>query len=658
MLRDPSLKPIAVSVAAKLHKRLHYDAAQEVADFCKISVKFSAKTAPEKYEPLLQNFLHTLLERGGMAEAAQMLWTPNQFTSEPQSVQDVWGLFDTSDMGLIMGAAKMGKSFSMGARLFLEWIRDPEWTSIRVLGPSENHLEQNLFSHIVALHSHATLPMPGSIGDLFIGLDRRDQLSSIRGVVIPKGTSKKAGKLQGSHRRPRPNPHPLFGPLSRMFLFIDEIENVPNGVWLDVDNVLSEIEEQRVGQSDLANSGFKIFGAYNPTNASDEVAKRAEPPFGYADLDEDKHFRWKSKRGWDVLRIDGERCENVLAKRIIFPGLQTCAGLEKIAQNAGGRTASGYRTMGRGMYPSQGLDATVIPPGMLAKWVGEFIWTGEPISVGATDLALEGGDPAIYTLGAFGLASGIKWPPSLDHPKGHTVMFKDRNGAVTPRWGLQALKQFALQPGETVSMKNSVLVVNRKAGVRGEYYACDRTGHGAGVADLLRYEWSQSIHDVNYSEGSGEEKIMLEDSKNCHDAFERMFSVLWFATRAWGEFNYLLLHPSMDMSKLGQQLTLRRFQMSAGKSKVESKKDYKSRGFESPNEADSLTLLVHAARKGSGLVLSMRGDSVAGPDDGQDDDWPTPGMRNGVMIDESNRSQWLNPDAEDQDLRDIYNAIL
>jgi hypothetical protein len=656
MLRDGKLKTLAAFVAENLHRRQFVPAAQAVAEFSKAPLKISEKSPPGKYIPLLQTFLHTLLENGGMAEAAQMLWTPNQFTPVPQSVQDVWGLFETSDMGLIMGAAKMGKSFSMGARLFLEWVRDPEWTSIRVLGPSENHLEQNLFSHLVSLHTHATLPMPGAVGDLFIGLDRRDQLSSIRGVVIPKGNSKKSGRLQGSHRRPRPVPHPVFGPLSRMFLFIDEIENVPNGIWLDVDNVLSEIEELRAGELSLANSGFKIFGAYNPTNSADEVAKRAKPVFGYAELDEDVHFRWKSERGWDVLRIDGERCENVIEKRIIYPGLQTVAGLEKIAQNAGGRTAAGYRTMGRGMYPSQGLEATVIPAGMLPKWVGEYIWFQDPQPVGSTDLALEGGDPAIYTIGKWGLASGIKFPPSLDFPNGRTVMFRDKNGNVSPRFGLQAVRQFALPPSETVGMKNSVLDTNRKAGVRGEYYACDRTGHGAGVADLLRYEWSSSIHDVNYSEGASEDKIMQEDSKTCKEAYERMFSELWFRTRAWGEFQYLLIHPSMDLSKLGQQLTLRRFQVAAGRSKVESKKDYKSRGFESPNEADSLTLLVHAAAKGSRASLSMRGDSSASPDD-LDDDWPTPGMKNGVMIDESNRSDWLDGEVRGQDLTSQFEIL-
>lgn len=656
MLAEGPLKKLSADVAALLHAKNYGVAAQAVAEFSKISVKFNEKSAPDRCYPVLQTFLHTLLQKGGMAEAAQLLWTPNQFTPRPQSVKEVWNLFETSDMGLIMGAAKMGKSFSMGARLFLEWIRDPEWTSIRVLGPSENHLEQNLFSHLVSLHSHATLPMPGAVGDLFIGLDRRDQISSIRGVVIPKGTSKKAGRLQGSHRRPRPAPHPVFGPLSRMFLFIDEIENVPNGIWLDVDNVLSEIEQRDDGNPDLSNSGFKIFGAYNPTNSADEVAKRAEPPFGYSELDEEKHFRWRSKRGWDVLRIDGERCENVIEGKIIYPGLQTVAGLETIAKNAGGRQAPGYRTMGRGMYPSQGLEATVIPAGMLPKWVGEFIWYNEPDAVGSTDLALEGGDPAIHTLGKFGLASGIKFPPTLDHPNGRTVMFKDRNGHVTPRYGLQAFRQFSLPPAETRGMTNSVLDVNRKSGTKGQFYACDRTGHGAGVADLLKYEWSSAIHDVNYSQGSSKDKIMQEDSKTCEEQYERMFSELWFRTRAWGEFQFLLLHPSMDLSKLGQQLTLRRFQVSGGKSKVESKKDYKSRGFESPNEADSLTLLVHAAAKGSGVSLSMRGESST-PSDNLDDDWPMAGMQNGVMIDPTNQSDYLNEDVRDRDLRESFEIL-
>lgn len=631
---DPLHRQLAQLIAPMLHNGEQCEAARYVVDCFGMSLKLTKNSHPGKFIPVLQSFLHYLMEHEGMPEAAHLLWPNNLFTYEPNSVKSVWELFDTSSRGLIMGAAKMGKSFSMGVRFFLEWVRDPEYTTLRVLGPSEDHLEQNLFSHLVSLHKAASLPMPGEIGELFIGLDRREQMSSIKGVVIPKGNTKKAGRLQGGHRRPRKIAHPIFGPLSRMFIFLDEIENIPNGVWLDIDNVLSEIEK--------GVEGFKIFGAYNPTNPTDEVGKRAEPPFGWAEVDEDKHFKWKSIRGWDVIRLDGELCENVIEGRIIFPGLQTREGLEAIAQGAGGRNAPGYRTMGRGMYPSMGVEATVIPAGMLPKMRGEFIWYDPPQPVSSIDLALEGKDEAVYTLGKFGKATGIKYAPSLEYPEGQTVMFKDRSNQPTLRWGLQADQQFVLPKAETVGMKQAVLSMNRKAGVRPEFFACDRTGHGAGVADLLKYEWSSTIHDVNYSESAGDEKLMQEDTKVCKELYERMYSVLWFATRQWAEFGYFVINPKMDLSKLTQQLTNRRFKTNAGKAKVESKRDYESRGFGSPNDADSLTLLVHAARKGSGLVLSRRGELPDAPGGMPEDDWPGEQYPGGARIAESDRTDFLD----------------
>lgn len=642
MALDSRGKAFSAEVARLLHRQEIIEAGACVADRCEIKLTKREAQNETKVNGILIDYLHVVIESGGLIEAAQMLWTETQFNPNPTSTAQVWKLFDEADTGLIMGAAKMSKSFSMGVRLFLEWIRDPEFTSIRVLGPSEDHLAENLFSHLVSLHQHATLPMPGSVGDLFIGLNRRDQLSSIRGVVIPKGSTKKAGRLQGGHRRPRPKPHPIFGPLSRLFIFLDEIENIPLGVWKDVDNVLSEIEK--------GGQGFKVFGAYNPTNPTDEVGKRAEPPFGWHDLDEDVHFRWKSTRGWDVLRLDGERCENVLLDKVVFPGLQTRDGLERIAQNAGGRTAPGYRTMGRGMYPSVGIEATIIPPGMLDKWRGEYVWFQEPQPVSATDLALEGTDGAIHTIGSWGLASGVKYPPSLEFPNGHTVMFKDARGTVTPRWGLQANKQFVLPKGDTITMKNAILDMNRKSGTKPEFYACDRSGNGAGTADLIKYEWSSIIHDVNYSEGASDSKIMQEDTKTCKEEYDRIFTELWFALRAWGEFGYFLLHPSLDMTELTQQLTQRRFFSKGSRKQIEAKKDYKSRGFKSPGEADSLTLLVHAARKGSGVIPSMRGGAADTSGMADDDDMGNAMYPGGVRIDASNRSDYLDlsPDESNQ----------
>jgi hypothetical protein len=521
----------------------------------------------------------------------------------------------------------------MGVRLFLEWLRDPDYTALKVIGPSKEHLEANLFSHLVDLHDNASIPLPGKVGELWIGMDRRQQLGSIKGIVVPVGRAKKAARLQGTKRKPRPTPHKEFGDLSRLFIFLDEIENVPGGIWSDIDNVMSNVNE-------LGIQGFKIFGAYNPTNQEDEVGKRAEPVKGWANLDPEKDFRWTSKRGWEVLRLDGEKSENVVANRTVYPGLQTRAGLDQIARNSGGFQSAGYYSMGRGLYPPQGIALTVIPPGMVHKARGEFIWFDTPKAVGGLDLALEGGASAVYTLGKLGLASGVKYSPTLKHPKGETVMFKDKEGRIVPRWGLQADNQFKLEKGDTPKMAAQGIKTSQRAAVAGRLFACDRTGHGAGAADLMRNDWSGEIHDINYSQSPNDKKIMAEDTQTAKEEYPRIDSELWFGLRKWLEFGYFILGPNFEITEVVQQLTQRQYSTKGGKTCVESKKDYKGRGHVSPDEADSLTLFVYAARIGEGITPSMVGEGAEMPAGGDQDDWPG-SYPNGVRLDPTSRTDYL-----------------
>jgi hypothetical protein len=562
-----------------------------------------------------------------MVEAAQLLWSPSQFNPNPQFTKSVWSLFDKTSTGLILGAASCGKSYGMGVRLFLEWLRDPLWTTIRLIGPSEDHLETNLFSHLVSLHEQSSLPLPGEIGSLFIGLNRRNLVSSIKGLVIPVGRVKKAGRLQGTKRKPRTKPHPVFGELSRLFVFLDEIENVPAGVWSDIDNVLSNLDQE---QSD----GLKIFGAYNPTNPSDEVGVRAEPPFGWKDFDADKHYEWISKRGWSVMRLDGEKSENVIQDKIVYPGLQSKAGLARIASNAGGIHSSGYLSMGRGAYPVHGVESTVVSQSVVSNGRGEFVWMEKPAFVGGADLALEGGARALFSYGRFGQASGIKYPPSLEFPTGRTVIFKTRSGLFVPRYGLQLDQQVAVPKGDTVATARALIDMAKKVGIRPEMLCVDRTGNGAGTHDLMKSEWSTLVQGVNYSSSTTTMKVMEEDAKAADEEFDRIDTELWFATAAWLEFQVLLINPAIDMTQLTDQLTNRRFRVIAGRRKVESKKDYKARlAKESPDEADSLTLFVHAARVGRQLVPSMGGGATSGLNPGDDDWWEGADLENGTRFD-------------------------
>ncbi len=116
-------------------------------------------------------------------------------------------------------------------------------------------------------------------------------------------------------------------------------------------------------------------------------------------------------------------------------------------------------------------------------------------------------------MGKFGLATGIKFPPSLKHLNGHTEMFRTANGPVVPRWGVQIDQQIPLPKGDTVAMKESVVDMARKAGIRPEFLCVDRTGNGAGVHDLIKNEWSGAVIGVNYSTSPTPGRVMTEDEK-------------------------------------------------------------------------------------------------------------------------------------------------
>jgi hypothetical protein len=584
-----------------------------------VFAKFCGMPTPELkpavWDEILLNLYHWLLNNNALEEAAQLLWNPRLFDARPDCTRQVWKLFDEANMGLIMGAASMSKSYTMGVRLFLEWTRDPMYTAIKVIGPSAQHLQDNLFSHLVRLHQGASIPMPGEVGDLFIGMDRREAGSAIKGVIIPIGQNKKAGRIQGTKCFQRPKIHSVFGSMTRLFIFLDEIENVPEGVWSDIDNVLSNITEN-------PEQSAKIFGAYNPVNPSAEVAIRAEPTFGWKDLDADQHMRWTSIRGWEVLRLDALKCENVVTGKTVYPGLQTQAGVKKIARNAGGTDSAGYLAMVRAMYPTQGSSMSVFSPGIVNNMRGQFIWYDTPVAAAGVDLALEGASTAVYTKGSFGAVTGIIYPPNLEFPNGKKVMFKDHAGQVRPKWGLQVDAVFPLPKGDTVATYESIVKMSRKLKVKPEFVCVDRTGNGAGVHDMLRNMWSLSVQGVNYTHNATERKIMTEDLQIPKDEYWRIVSELWFAMKAWAEFKYLLIEPSVDVSKIFPQLQERRYRPNAsGKTKVESKEDLISRGHKSPDEAESISLLVHAVRVAHSVVLSMTGEEECDPDldgDGSD----------------------------------------
>lgn len=590
-------------VSGHMHADQHVDAARVLGGFVGVNTKLM-QTKEDTYE-LLSSLLYWNLNNDHYDWGAKMLWGDTLFNTKPRCTRMVWDNIKAHNSVLLQGGASMSKSYGAGGWLLLDWLRDPEFTSVNVVGPSEDHLKANLFTHLVTMHQNATLPLPGYVSDLFIGLDPKQRKSSIRGIIIPVG-KRPAGRLQGTKRVPRKKPHPIFGKLSRLRFFLDEFEKIPEGIWKDIDNVFANLT------TDV--DGFKIIGAYNPENEHGPVASRAEPIDGWANFNADTDEEWTSKRGWRVVRLDPAKCENVIEGKEIYPGLQTKEGFDRIIQNAGGIDTPGYWTMARGCFPKQGGVYTVIGSQTIAKMAGEYVWAETPEEVGACDMSLEGGDAAEFAAGRFGRASGLKIPPSLDYPQGREIFFLGKGGKRMLKIGLQLDQLITLASGDTVKMATQVRDLCVKLKIAPGLLMLDRTGNGAGVHDLLKAMWSEEVRGVNYSSAATAMKILEEDSKTCKDEYERAASELWFALKKWAEFEFFKIHPSVQREQLDKELGGRRY--ASGKlNRVETKPEYKSRGNQSPNKADAITLLVHLVRVAKSIVPSAVSDlvGVVGP---------------------------------------------
>lgn len=574
-------------VALPLHQGQRIVAAGLVKDF--LQLQDPIKTV-DQANAVLTAFLQYLLDEQRYVDAATLLWTPNLFSGKPRAVRKLWDAVFKNVSVMVPGAASMGKSYSLGVWCYLDWRRDPEFTNIQIVGPSEKHLERNLFSHLVKLHNNASIKGPGEVRQLEITSDPQQKDSGLFGVVIPIG-KKSAGRLQGVKVVQRPSPHPQFGPLSRARVMIEEAENVPVGIWEDVTNILSNTNGV---------DRFKIFCPFNPKDPNGQCAIRVEPIDGWNSIDIEEDEEWISKRGWKVVRLDAYKSENVLEGVELFYGLQTKEGLEKVIGNAGGVGTPGYYTMARGWFPPTGIDLAVIPQHLMNEIYGELEFVESPTAVAALDVALEGGDNAIFALGRFGVCSGWRRPVLPGAKEGEFVAFKDQFGNAMRRPAIQLDQLFTLPKGDTMALVQATKRTCEGAAVQGAYLSVDRTGNGAGVHDILVRVFHGGVKGINPSHAPTEKKILEEDQFLPCDEYSYLMSELWFGLRKYIEFGMFKISPKVPQDPLLGEMTGRRFLLTAKKIKVESKKDYKSRGNRSPDRADACTMLVHLVRMMSG----------------------------------------------------------
>ena len=552
------------------------------------TVNPNVKTETEA-DGLILSYLHTLLEGDRYDLAAVLLWGKIRFDYGPAVVQAVFRGLSTHDKLMLQGSGSTSKSYSGIIWHFCDWLRDPDYTNIKIVSTTGGHSRANTYSTMTMLHRSAVIPLPGIVLNDYIGRDSKERNTGFSIVAIPDGDHSE--RLQGFHPIPREKAHPKFGNVSRIRVFMDEAEGIPVSALMGIENTLASIEKGK--------GIVKVTMAYNPKDPSSKINQLSAPDGGHEAVDIETGYNgkdeWDTPEGWHVIRLDAKKTENVKQRKVIFPGLQTYDGYMAYARKP---TSPEYFAYGRAIYPPMGVIGIIIQPSFIDTCRGTFRFIGSTVTAGGFDSATEGRDDACLTLGRVGMAD------AFTHESGKVTEFKE------PRFVAQVDQQFNVEKGPTRTVARSFRQSCKMAGVTPEWLGGDATGNGApiiGVCNEPDFWCDNKILAVDFTKSATDSKIMEQDKAVPNEYLEGLTTEVWWALSRFMEFGYLAIAPTVPRDPLEQQLKGRRYVLAGKKYKVEQKDIYKARLGRSPDQADSLTIFLHTIRMRKKIMGSLTG---------------------------------------------------
>jgi hypothetical protein len=568
-----------ISQVQEIHKAIGSKTEAELVSAANLALCFSETPTRvidgPKAEMVLRQMCQAFLDDDNFLFAGALLFPEHLFNPHPKYTIDIVDAYVPANMLLLQGSNGVAKSWMISILAYLEWWRDPEYTMVKVAAVNEPHLKSTLMANIRRFHQECALPIPNSYDtDMYVGLKDGLPDMGITGVLFPQGQDG-SGRIRGYRPKPiRKTLHPRFGMMSRTRFFGDEGQSWKEGPFKDFGSLQSAMNGP---------DPVKIVIAYNPDGQDKPVVKQAMPIQGWTMADFPILYKWKSKEGWDVLRLDGALSENVVARKIIFPGLQTLEGYLKFVQ-AGGDTSAAYYCNARGWPPMKGAVNIVIQTEIPNKWRGEANFIDDPLKWGTTDCSYQGEDMTIFTTGRYGLASG--WTDQ----HGVQIIFVSHEDHKTrqPKHILQYDQQFEIaDSSDTVRLALEIQRLCENLGIAPEHCGIDATGNGFGTYSHLKTYWG-AVFPIFWGIKATDIKVLNEDPMPASALYGNVISEMWFTTRRWLEAGVIVISPLLGTNPLFQQLTQRRYNKVRGTLlQVETKKEYRARGNPSPDQADS-----------------------------------------------------------------------
>lgn len=572
------------------------------------SVSITAAQAEDQ----VRKFLERLLLDGKYLQAATLMWGGHYFYTEPRFIRDVFATVQQSSVMIALGGSSTSKTYGLAAYLYLDWRLDPAYTSIKVIGPNEQHMRTNVFAQLRDLHSYASIPLDAKVVNLCIalptnddaGVDMEEETSSaagIMGILVPKSLDG-ASRVKGYKARPRPfGAHPKFGELGRLRILVDEGQDAPDGMWEDFGSIIAGINNTET---------IKIMVAGNPTKRNCKMVEYAEPDRGWREGDVDTLKRWVSKKGWDVIRCDGMDSENVKQQKEVYRGLVTYEGMKRIEQD--GSPAKWWGNF-RGWPPMASNAEVIFQPQWLDRSRGEPNFDSEVEWVASIDPSFEGDDNAAVCIGRYGVASSFRnidgeEKPFLTHDNATKALESGAQPIAEPRRVLCVdTIMFLSDKGDPLLAAEETKKILEQMGIRPENTIVDAGGNASGFLAHLRRIFGPEVHGIMSQYKATEMPISADDATPASKLYTWIVDEMWFTTATWIRSGLIKISPSVPTNPLWHQLTTRRYKKTEmGKFKVEQKKEWKNRNSNrSPDEADALMMLTQLVRMRFGKLPSV-----------------------------------------------------
>lgn len=458
----------------------------------------------------------------------------------------------------VFGHAAAAKSHTFAHIATAEWICSAHNTAVIMTSTHIDGLKRRIFQYVFdAVRKNepkielATRRFPTP---MVYRPGVEDEKNVIQGIATNKGDDS-VSRIQGVHT-------------DRVMVIIDEAAGTPKAIFDAAANL-------RTGTS-----FFRLVSLMNPEDLTSVAANWAEPVDGWKSVNIETDKWWHTRKGGVAIHFSWPRSPNFVAGRTVYKYLINEEDVRDIIQKYG-EDSPQYYTFALGWFPPDGLSGYVFSQNIIEQAGSEYDYRMPPVRLASVDPAFEGGDQAAMAI--------AEYDPNTGHTK--IVDVVDIKGTVGA--------------GITLDQATAQNVVNvcRGYDVASDSVIVDTTGGGRGVWNYLQTMLGADVQSCMFGGAATDRQLRPDDSGPCKSMFVNYVTEMWWAAR---EFCVSGLVHGMDarrFEKLCEDLTSRRYFMSAGdrKIQVEPKREMKKRLGRSPDQGDAFVLLFELLRR-KGIV--------------------------------------------------------